>query len=168
MTQERKETAESEGAAQSMAQGGAKGTSAHKRGYTKIPREVRKRLLEDLALRQLTIKAAAKQLGINYSSAKNIVKIFRQQDRVDVIGRNVASPVVAEVVKREGKLKRFTAKRTRLAVEALHPPTSNTFPNANAEERLPAKEADNIKPHFDFSIYGSLIFSRYASGLKAE
>eukprot|EP00826_Nyctotherus_ovalis_P046370 TRINITY_DN5234_c0_g3_i1.p1 TRINITY_DN5234_c0_g3~~TRINITY_DN5234_c0_g3_i1.p1 ORF type:complete len:170 (-),score=27.52 TRINITY_DN5234_c0_g3_i1:352-861(-) len=169
MIQERKETTESEGAAQSMTQERAKDMSAYKRVYTRIPREIRRRLLEGLALGEMTIKAAAKELGINYSSAKNIVKIFRQQNRVDaIIGKNTTRPVAAEVAKKEGKLKRFTAKRTRLTIDALQLPTSGTISNVNAKERLLAEGTENFKPCFNFSIYSSLIFSRYSYSLKAE
>lgn len=144
----------------------------YKRGYTRIPKDKRRQLLETIEQSQTTIKDAAHQLGVNYSSAKNIVKLFRQYKRVDVMkhccgGQMTGSAfdVLDQKDKKPGtKLKRFTAKRTRLAIESprLVPPspTINLLPHVDLAVK-PEARAIEIRPNFDFSIYASQIFSRY-------
>lgn len=169
MTGERKETYESEVQGQDEAEGKTKSEVTCKREYNKIPKELRKQLLETIEQGQLTIKAAAQQLGINYSSAKNIVKIFRQQERIDVMIKSSSRRAVSKVLKRNKGLKRFTAKRTHLAVnnQSLN---SNTIPNINpqienktsmANYSLKTIEQGEFEPYFDFAVYAPLIYSRY-------
>lgn len=158
MTQERKETFESECPFQS---GESEKKTMHKRKYTRIPKEVRKKLLTSIEEGQLTIKAASQKLGINYSSAKNIVQIFREESRVDVIPRTSIRPVVSKIVGKKARVKRFTAKRTHLELDNPLLSSPNCYKVVLALKSSPEiiKEYKS-EPHFDFAIYSSLIFNR--------
>lgn len=162
MKRERKETSSSECLGQDEIERVSKGKL--RRGYIKIPKEMRRELLETIERGQLTIKAAALRLGINYSSAKNIVKIFRQQKRIDVVERSICKKVIG---KEKEKVKRFTARRTHLTIDNPLLVTSNQTSNSNSNMNdIQPKVNSTIdiiecKPVIDFSVYTSLIFNRY-------
>jgi len=59
----------------------------NKRNYIQVEVDKRKDLILLLQNTQLTIKEAAKELKVNYSTAKNIVKVFRDTGRIDKIPR---------------------------------------------------------------------------------
>ena len=57
--------------------------SPHKRRYIQVGYEQRKELLEVINTEHLTIKSAAEKLNINYPTAKNIVKLYRREQRIE-------------------------------------------------------------------------------------
>lgn len=56
-----------------------------KRQYIQIDIEKRKELLEELEKNNTTIKNAAEKLNINYSTAKNIVNVYRREKRIHTL-----------------------------------------------------------------------------------
>ena len=54
--------------------------AGEKRGYNRVTNEQRVVLL-DLLDRNMSIRQAASQLGINYENAKSIYRIYRLQNR---------------------------------------------------------------------------------------
>ena len=151
-----------------------------KRDYTKVPEDKRLQLLKIIQNEQLTIKTAARRLGINYSTAKNIVKIFRCEKRVTILPKKAgestakqpdAAPSITESRAEEEipAVKRFVAKKTKLYLDntefVTHFDSPALAPMAPAvtkhrtEGSLPTARYDAIC--FDFSVYGSLILTRY-------
>ena len=63
--------------------------SKQKRGYTIISEVKRKQLLQILDEENITIKSAAKRLGINYSTAKNIVKTNKRDNIKTLYQKNI-------------------------------------------------------------------------------
>lgn len=55
----------------------------NKRKYIPVDYDSRKKLLKIIAEENLTIKAAAERVGINYSSAKNIFKVYKKEHRIE-------------------------------------------------------------------------------------
>ena len=53
------------------------------REYVQVPTEKRYELLRTIHCEHITIKAASEQLKINYSTAKNIVKMFKTYGRIN-------------------------------------------------------------------------------------
>lgn len=125
-----------------------------KREYTKIPKHLRRKLIEIIESRQSTIKEAAKELGINYSTAKNIVRVFRNERRINPIARNVKHPTTSrKSTEEEPELTRFTAKRTRLIIEEL--------PKVDGESLSETNTQIKDIPLFDFKAYSYLIYEEY-------
>lgn len=56
--------------------------SPTKRKYIPVGYDSRKELLTIISKENLTIKAAAKRLGINYSNAKSIFKVYKNERRI--------------------------------------------------------------------------------------
>jgi hypothetical protein len=54
----------------------------NKRNYIQVDTDKRKELLEVIQEEKMTIKAAAEKLKINYSTAKNFVKLYRKYGRI--------------------------------------------------------------------------------------
>ncbi len=104
-----------------------------KRAYVPVPEESRVQLLNLIEKRQLTIKEAAKHMGIKYSAAKYIVKLFRTERRVTALtkaSRKLAmmSPAEGEgprsadgslkiESKKKVSVRRFIARKTRLNID---------------------------------------------------
>jgi hypothetical protein len=65
------------------------GGAAPKRAYVQVEYEKRKALLDLLNSEFATIKSAAAKLNINYSTAKNIVKLYRKDKRVHKLPKKV-------------------------------------------------------------------------------
>eukprot|EP00826_Nyctotherus_ovalis_P060112 TRINITY_DN8409_c0_g7_i1.p1 TRINITY_DN8409_c0_g7~~TRINITY_DN8409_c0_g7_i1.p1 ORF type:complete len:180 (+),score=30.74 TRINITY_DN8409_c0_g7_i1:153-692(+) len=59
------------------------GLSTVRRKYVPVNYDTRKELLKIISDENLTIKAAAARLGINYSNAKNIAKIYKKERRIE-------------------------------------------------------------------------------------
>ena len=57
--------------------------AASKRKYVQVGNSRRKELLQIINDENLTIKSAAEKLNINYSNAKNIVKLFKREHRTE-------------------------------------------------------------------------------------
>ena len=51
--------------------------------YDRVDTEKRKRLLHLVDVAGVSIKAAARQLGINYSTAKTILQLYRRSGRIE-------------------------------------------------------------------------------------
>jgi len=58
------------------------------RNYSKVPNNLRKVLIDRVLTNGESIYEASLQLGIKYSTAKSIVKIFRSEGRIDAIDPN--------------------------------------------------------------------------------
>ena len=56
---------------------------AAKRKYIQVDYDKRKQLLQIIDEENMTIKSAAEKLSINYSNAKNIVKLFKKEHRIE-------------------------------------------------------------------------------------
>ncbi len=153
---------------------------ASKRGYTKIAEEKRLRLLRMIQDEQLTIKTAALRLGINYSTAKNIVKIFRCEKRTSVLpkklgGKPSMGSNIGSVEDKTGEempiLKRFVAKKTKLELDtptlitSSHSPALAPVPAAvsvvTSKDGTSEKKVVEENIWFDFTVYGPLIVGRY-------
>ena len=105
-------------------------SSSAKRGYRRVGYDKRKELLHIIENDQVTIKAAAKRLNVNYSTAKNIVKLFRQEKRISPLTKRIAKIRRASHVEQHGstirekghvgpenRIRRFVAKKTHLEFE---------------------------------------------------
>lgn len=91
-----------------------------KRKYSQIDYDVRQQLLQIIDKGQLSIKTASEQLGINYSTAKNIVRIYRREKRVHKLPKRVSKAleiVLGSWKKPIRKLPRFVAKKCKLFAE---------------------------------------------------
>ncbi len=89
----------------------------NKRRYNQVDVDLRKELLHAIESQQLSIKSASEQLGINYSTAKNIVRIYRREKRMHKLPKRVnkALEEVLKAWKKPGKkLPRFVAKKCPL------------------------------------------------------
>lgn len=58
------------------------GIVSKKRAYIQVDYEKRLELLEQIQKDHSTIKAASEKLKINYSTAKNIIKLYRKESRI--------------------------------------------------------------------------------------
>jgi len=58
-------------------------TPSHKRKYIQVDYDKRRELLKLIDTESLTIKTAAEKLHINYSNAKNIVKLYKKENRIE-------------------------------------------------------------------------------------
>ena len=65
------------------------GGGSQKRAYVQVEYEKRKALLDLLNSEFSTIKSAAAKLNINYSTAKNIVKLYRKDKRIHKLPKKV-------------------------------------------------------------------------------
>ncbi len=54
-----------------------------KRKYVQVEYEKRRELIQVITREHLTIKSAAEKLNINYPTAKNIVKLYRREQRIE-------------------------------------------------------------------------------------
>eukprot|EP00826_Nyctotherus_ovalis_P016124 TRINITY_DN14645_c0_g2_i10.p1 TRINITY_DN14645_c0_g2~~TRINITY_DN14645_c0_g2_i10.p1 ORF type:complete len:182 (-),score=37.00 TRINITY_DN14645_c0_g2_i10:260-805(-) len=57
--------------------------SSNRRKYISVNYKTRKELLRIISEENLTIKTAAERLQINYSNAKNIVKVYKKEHRIE-------------------------------------------------------------------------------------
>jgi len=172
--------------------------STNKRGYMKIPEDKRLQLLRMIQEEQITIKTAAHRLGVNYSTAKNIVKIFRQEKRVGILPKknwkpnneeNEDSDLNSQPTKNDNPqpLKRFVAKKTMLEIENTHLSSTNNVSPAlvpkivNLQNVVPLNDVVSPKPieipeiktnfgtiQFDFHYYGPIIMNKYFIGKSAK
>ena len=62
---------------------GEKEPSGQKRKYIQVDYEKRKELIQVIHSSHSTIKAAAEKLNINYPTAKNIVKLYKREHRIN-------------------------------------------------------------------------------------
>ena len=59
-----------------------------RRKYKQIDFNKRQQLLLKIDEGRTSIKSASSMLGINYSTAKNIVKIYRREDRIEKLPKH--------------------------------------------------------------------------------
>ena len=125
-------------------------TCSEKRSYVKVPDTKRFQLIQLLQKEKLTIKSASAKLGIHYSTAKCIVKIFRQERRVIALTRGSKFAELRENLDKEKKRpspnqsnELITLMKT---IEQIPPPRN-------------AIQADEIT--FDFEVYKIMINERY-------
>ena len=154
--------------------------SFQKRKYNQVDVDLRKELLHAIETKQLSIKSASEQLGINYSTAKNIVRIYRKEKRMHKLPKRV-NKALEEVLKAwkipGKKLPRFVAKKCSLFEEKRTKPESDTgnadsterkvkiVEDCNAAGQVPEIEKLNKglenKPFFDFFVYTPLILESW-------
>lgn len=133
-----------------------------RRGYIKVSDTKRRQLLELVENKQVTIKKAALCLGINYSTAKNIIKIYHQEKRITVLPRGLLAPHRLNSTKNgeEGQNKKLTRKETRRKSDKTH----NMTPSEEPSSKMISDPLliDRTPIVFDFSIYASSIYSMYS------
>ncbi len=56
--------------------------SGKKKKYSVIPLEVREKFIKRVISREVTIKEAAKEFGIKFSTAKAILQTFKREGRI--------------------------------------------------------------------------------------
>eukprot|EP00826_Nyctotherus_ovalis_P036723 TRINITY_DN3281_c0_g1_i1.p1 TRINITY_DN3281_c0_g1~~TRINITY_DN3281_c0_g1_i1.p1 ORF type:complete len:155 (+),score=34.11 TRINITY_DN3281_c0_g1_i1:163-627(+) len=138
----------------------ASGTSAKskKRAYVKVPSEKKKELVELMETKRWSTKAAAELLGVNYSAAKHILKLHKQEKGL-ISPINKSSLPEDLGVKRSGPEDLKTSIRTPelsfIKLPSLTPCSS--FPSILLNEYLPT---------FDFSVYSSGTYERYHKSIK--
>ena len=129
-----------------------------KRVYTKVLDDERCQLLKLIQANQITIKSAALGLGINYSTAKNIVKVYRKEKRFKQINKGPKSSQSSSVSGDQKSekfcpLRRFTAKKTQLEIET----TGIESPFlVQIKREVPIISQEGI---FDFHPYGIAIYA---------
>ena len=126
---------------------------SEKRAYARVGIKERKQLMKLIVEDGLTIKSAAQRLKINYSTAKNIVKIFRREQ---CTGKDIESLHKKEPI----TLKRFIAKKTFTSSESnqsanFYKDSATILPN----DIQTTVSKDKIE--FDFTVYSPLIYERY-------
>ncbi len=141
--------------------------TAEKRAYSTIPQETRLDLLRLIEHDQLTIKEAAKRLGINYSTAKHIVKLFRMERRIHTlpkIGRRsrlALSEQHSDAKEDQPKaVRRFVARKTRLGIDAPgceHLSVAKHFSGSVADR---GKAFGGVAVGFNFGVYAQSIVQR--------
>ncbi len=96
-----------------------------KRKYIQVGYELRKELIEVINQEHLTIKSAAERLNINYPTAKNIVKLYRREQRIE------------KLPKRAGlTIKKITSAPEKTEEDALYQAALSPFYNLQEAERI--------------------------------
>eukprot|EP00826_Nyctotherus_ovalis_P046404 TRINITY_DN523_c0_g1_i20.p1 TRINITY_DN523_c0_g1~~TRINITY_DN523_c0_g1_i20.p1 ORF type:complete len:154 (+),score=31.33 TRINITY_DN523_c0_g1_i20:211-672(+) len=126
--------------------------SPMKRDYVKVPDKKRQQLIQLLQETQLTIKAAAARLGIHYSAAKCIVKVFKQEKRVVALTRRVKTPASFE------EIGPIATKKTLNELSTLTKTPELVFTISKT-----TKEGKEGEVWFDFGVYGSWMSERYGT-----
>eukprot|EP00826_Nyctotherus_ovalis_P034776 TRINITY_DN2924_c0_g3_i1.p1 TRINITY_DN2924_c0_g3~~TRINITY_DN2924_c0_g3_i1.p1 ORF type:complete len:163 (-),score=35.86 TRINITY_DN2924_c0_g3_i1:77-565(-) len=129
---------------------------AAKRNYVKVPSDKREELLRMIEERNFTVKAAAKRVRINYSTAKNIAKKFRDSKQpVKLVeslcedeGGNFEKPNFQEFVM--GQLMEGNSGELETLVRT---------PEFGLSK---CRITEDGTPHFDFAAYSPLIYVSYA------
>jgi len=147
-----------------------------KRKYSQVDQEMRKELLRIIESEQLSIKLASEKLGINYSTAKNIVRIFRKEKRMNKLPKRV-NKALEEVLKAwkepPKKISRFVAKKCQL-FDDKHTEIDQNEKNETFEKKKVCEAGDgktevisvtnelyNDKPIIDFKVYTSSIMQNW-------
>lgn len=126
--------------------------SLAKRSYVKVPDKKRLKLIQLLQETQLTIKAAAAQLGVHYSTAKCIVKVFRQERHVVALAKRAKAPASSHHAS-PPTVKLFS---NELSTLVKTPPLVSAAPQS-------AKQGREGEVRFDFGVYGNWISARYGA-----
>ena len=114
---------------------------SHKRAYVPVEYEKRKELLELLNTDATTIKAAAAKLNINYSTAKNIVKLYRKDNRIHKLPKKL--PLTLQTI--------TTRPQTGVAVseQAMYDAALRPFYHIKEAEDLLAKAKGKPGPNYE-------------------
>jgi len=126
-----------------------KSSALKKRPYIKVSSPKRYQLIELVVKERLNIKAAAVQLGINYSAAKHIVKLFKQE-------RRPRSYTKESKVGENTEPKKLRSRMTLNPISDFG--TSNKTLEFIATKFSIANE--QFVPVFDFGVYGPMICER--------
>eukprot|EP00826_Nyctotherus_ovalis_P037507 TRINITY_DN3422_c0_g1_i2.p1 TRINITY_DN3422_c0_g1~~TRINITY_DN3422_c0_g1_i2.p1 ORF type:complete len:184 (+),score=26.36 TRINITY_DN3422_c0_g1_i2:215-766(+) len=140
-----------------------------RRQYVQVGVELRRRLLDVIGTKRLSIKAAANEVGINYSTAKNIVKIYRRERRTHKLSKKSAKEVESEKgvrLERVKKVSRFMARKCSLFEENEPLSSAEAINSAiesnNAMVSLENKRDEKITgPVFNFLVYKHLIVENW-------
>ena len=123
-----------------------------KRAYVKVPDQKRFQFIQLLLERKITIKEAASELGIHYSTAKCIAKIYRQEKRIMALSKGVKTAKIAIgkrlIARKEAAVNRHNESSTLIKTPEL---LSENLKAANKERGI----------EFDFSVYTAKIDERY-------
>eukprot|EP00826_Nyctotherus_ovalis_P027813 TRINITY_DN2178_c0_g1_i15.p1 TRINITY_DN2178_c0_g1~~TRINITY_DN2178_c0_g1_i15.p1 ORF type:complete len:146 (-),score=18.58 TRINITY_DN2178_c0_g1_i15:30-467(-) len=126
-----------------------------KRTYVKVTESKRHQIIELMQREQLNIKTAAARLNINYSAAKHIVKVFRQENRLLSSPKKVKADEVAAV----GTPKSVT-DLSPVCISDLG--TSGKTPVLTSTKfATVTKEVNEKAGIFDFRAYTTVINDRY-------
>ena len=125
-----------------------------KRDYHRIPDNLRQRLIEMIAENQMTIKDAARKLRINYSTAKNIVKIHNQQREVNTRPRSQPRRILTDPIfdKTGPPFKRFIVSKACLNFDNTQMMTPSVFTNQISDPKIIAKNKEENQITFNFFI----------------
>ncbi len=158
------------------------------RQYTQIGSYQRQQLLLALEESRSSIKSVACRLGINYSTAKNIVKIYRKENRIDKLPKhpavsrrafrfvqgNFKCVTCVDERKNETSLPRFIARKCPLFVKetlGAEPRRKEGSPESVGKDcatrhTLDASQDSIPRPVFDFQAYTQIILEMYVHALK--
>ena len=134
---------------------GGSGEDMKKRAYVKVSGIKRKLLVELMQREQLNIKTAAARLNINYSAAKHIVKLFKQERRFASLTKESKG---GEYLTR----KRSEPEKAMSPTQAIDIRTSVRTPELTAT-KLPDNKKTDI---FDFTVYTTRIYESYLRKYK--
>ena len=126
-----------------------KSSAMKKRPYIKVSSSKKYQLIELVVKEHLNIKTAAVRLGINYSAAKHIVKLFKEERRP---GSHTKESKVGENTEPKKLRSRVTLN-----------PISDFGTNNKTLEVIAAKFSitnEHFVPVFDFGVYGQMICER--------
>ena len=131
-----------------------------KRAYTKVSTAARRQLIRNVIEGELTIKDASKKLGINYSAAKNIIKVFRKREHFSELSHdpNEVKDLSSNSKRPELITKRFSITKVYPGIE----PTQSMTQSAVLSHRMKANPfVDVTSSIFDFSLYSEQIYNTY-------
>ena len=132
----------------------------NKREYKRTSNEMRLRLLAMINCDQVSIKLAAKTIGINYSTAKNIVKMCARKDKNDkFLGFTKKDHESVSKKTEEFLIKKLPLPESFLDCECKLPEDVNR--SMIYDPAVLSKNLLGNCPKFDFSMYASQIYSYY-------
>lgn len=157
--------------------------SSSKRKYISVNYKTRKELLRIIGEENLTIKTAAERLQINYSNAKNIVKVYKKEHRIEKLPKKPnltlkeitspfysrgAIPVKAALLpfydaQEAQKFLSWTKDKKKIQeMERKQQTSSNQSTRAGVDQlaKLPTEERDGAA--FSFETYRFLIPRRFS------
>ena len=148
-----------------------------KRTYNQVDLELRKSLLDAIQTRNLSIKTASDELGINYSTAKNIVRIYRREKRMNKLPKRVnkaLEDVLKQWKKPPKKISRFIAKKCPLLKDGQEGllyvdknPNHRRRKIEDKRERTPLPsirvKTGLIESIFDFRTYSAMIAKNFSA-----
>ena len=152
------------------------GYEQSKRKYNQVDLNLRQELLTIIRERSLSIKSASEELGINYSTAKNIVRIYRRENRMNKLPKRVSKAledVLKEIKIPDKKIDRFIARNCPLSKSSEGIPVYNNLNNDIEDNQKNFKaektssrqiELYNSQPVFNSSCYKDRISQNWDKG----